>query len=173
MRLRHAPIEVRTLITALLVSCTATWAAGQLLLWRDYATADGDPGLSVEDMQVRFTGRTASLFEARVRGEMRPYLQNGEEMAELTAWAATGADRLTYDSRVAPVLEKRCTMCHKPAGQASFRPLTTFEEVRECVDAPPAPPLARQLLVTKVHLAGIGLLLRRCGRRSSPPRSRV
>ena len=80
-------------------------------------------------------------------------------MSVLAGWAREGAGREEYDRSVASLLDDRCVRCHNAIGQASFRRLDRYELVAAAVRAPSAPSITQQLLVTKVHLAGIGLLL--------------
>jgi hypothetical protein len=144
---------------AVLCCILLTLALGEALVLRMNRTADGGPFLSVLDLQLRFTGGYDSLFEARVRGEMRQYLDDAREVSLLAGWAREGGARSVWERSVGAVVEDRCVRCHNPAGQASFRRLDSYEAVLAAVHAPAAPTLGHQILVTKVHVAGIAVLL--------------
>lgn len=149
----------RALVLCLLICFVATWCVGEALIFHGNRHADRAPGLSVMDLQEKFTGGHGSLLEAQVQGAMRQYLDSAAEVALLTAWAQLGASEVRYRQDVAALIEERCVRCHRRGGQAAFRPLTTYAEARATALAPPAPPVAQQMLVTKVHVVGIGLIL--------------
>lgn len=151
--------EQRLLAGLFVITAMITLATGEALVLRDNRTADGSPWLSARDLQLRFTGNASSLFEARVRDDMRQYLADGTELSQVLAWVNSGAGRERYTRDVAALLEERCARCHRLGGRASFRPLQTYEEVKATVDSAAAPSLSHQLLVTKVHLGGLGILL--------------
>ena len=136
-----------------------TWALGEsLVLWSN-RHADGNPMLSVEDLRRRFTGGHTSMLEMQVRGPMRKYLDDAEEAATLISWIRQGASAEVYQRDVAALVDERCVRCHRGDGEAAFRPLTSYAQVKAAVDDAPAPSFRTQLLVTKVHVVGIGLLL--------------
>ncbi|KOS08339.1 hypothetical protein AM493_12415 [Flavobacterium akiainvivens] len=41
---------------------------------------------------------------------------------------------VTYNANVKAIIDANCVMCHNSAGQASFRPLTTYAEVKAAVE---------------------------------------
>jgi signal transduction histidine kinase/tetratricopeptide (TPR) repeat protein len=48
----------------------------------------------------------------------------------LPAATASAQERVTFSEHVAPILYKRCVICHRPAGQAPFS-LMTFDDARQ------------------------------------------
>jgi hypothetical protein len=153
------PQDRKVIIAGLLVVFTTTWAVGLSMVIRDNHMADGDPMLSVQDLQLRFTGGYTSLLQAQVEGGMRQHLENGQQVALIASWARAGGGQQGYRQDVGALIGERCGRCHQPGGEASFRPLQTFVQVQAAVEERPRPSVSRQLLVTKVHLAGLGLLL--------------
>lgn len=153
------PAPLRASATVALTTVVGVVLLGQALIYRTERMADGQPGLSVRDLQMHFTGGYDSLFEARVKNEMRQYFANGTELAVVAAWSKNGAHREEYERDVVGVLDDRCVRCHSPNGQASFRRLDSYEATLDAVQAPSAPGWSRQILIMKIHLAGIGLLV--------------
>lgn|GEM_PF-2830282 len=153
------PILGRATTAALLLLFAVIWAAGEALVVHEYRFADGEPGLSLKDLELKFTGGYGSLLEARIHGEMRPYLQSPAELALLSNWARNGASETGYRQDVAQLLEERCVRCHRAGGQAAFMPLGTFRQAVVAAKARSVPPFAHQMIVTKIHLFGIGLML--------------
>lgn len=41
---------------------------------------------------------------------------------------------VTYNANVKSIVDNNCVVCHNSAGQASFRPLTTYAEVKAAVE---------------------------------------
>lgn len=148
------------MLTLVILACfVVTWGLGEMLVFSTNRHADGDAMLSVADLQKRFTGGHKSLLEAQVSGPMRQYLDNGKEAATLIGWVRAGADEESYRQDVAALVDDRCVRCHRMGGEAAFRPLTSYADLRAASQAAPAPSFRGQLLVTKVHVVGLGLLL--------------
>ena len=157
--LRSFAPAAKALTGCLVVSLALTLVLGQAMVLRGTRSLDGKPGLSVTDLQLAFTGGYESLLEAQVHGDMRQYAENRNEVATLAAWAREGATREGYLTGASQVLDERCVRCHRTGGRASFRLLDTFDNARAVALTPAAPPLTRQLLVTKIHVFGIGMML--------------
>lgn len=155
--------ERRTLVTAAIVVMCAVWIAGEVLLYRDTQMADRTPGLSIADIEQRFTGRFDSLFEKQVQGDMRRYVKDDDQLALLVGWARSGAGEALYRREIAAILDDRCVRCHKADGDAAFLPLDSFEKAVVTVHAKAAPPVRQQLIITKLHLFGIGAMLAAAG----------
>ncbi len=151
--------EHRVAMTGLLASFAAAYLMGIGLVYRDNHLADGEPALSVRDLRIRFTMDAKSLLEARVRGDMRQYLGDSGELAAILDWLRAGAPEEGYRQATAAIFDERCVRCHHAGGQASFRPLVSYPAVAAAAVAPPAPSFSHQLLVTKVHVAGIAVMV--------------
>lgn len=41
---------------------------------------------------------------------------------------------VTYDAHVKTIIDNNCISCHADGGSASFRPLTTYSEVKDAVE---------------------------------------
>lgn len=148
----------RALVVCLLLIAATVFFFGEVLLVRTYRMVDGSPGLSLEDVRLAFTENSHSLLEARLRTDMREHVDEAE-LATLFAWVRSGGPRDDYDQSVAGVFEDRCLRCHKQGGAASFRPLETYDEVRQALADPPCPPFRSMVTITKIHLVGLGALL--------------
>ena len=40
---------------------------------------------------------------------------------------------VTYEGHIKAVIDNNCIVCHSPGGESSFRPFTSYEQVREAV----------------------------------------
>ncbi len=43
-------------------------------------------------------------------------------------------ETVTYTTNVQPIISSNCVSCHAPGATASFRPLTTYAEVKDAVE---------------------------------------
>ena len=150
--------SLRAVVTCLLLLSILVFGLGEWLLIRSHRMMDGSPGLSIADVQLKFQQQSRSMFEARLRTDMREHVDEAE-LATLLSWARSGASEERYRREVAGILDDRCVKCHKTGGMAGFRSLETLEQVRATILAPPTPPLRSMMTITKLHLVGIGLLL--------------
>jgi hypothetical protein len=153
------PLARKLVLAGLLVSFTGTWVLGEIMIVRNTQMADGEPGLACSDVVAQFDRGYGSLLQAFVENDMRVHTRSREEVEIVSTWARDGGGREGYDARVAKILDERCVGCHTPRGDASFRPLETFEQAQAAALAPSAPSFAKQLLTSKVHLVGIGLMI--------------
>ncbi|MFZ5470983.1 MAG: hypothetical protein ACOZIN_16265 [Myxococcota bacterium] len=158
MQLSSLSTSLKVLVTCVVLTVVATVGLGEALIWRHNQAADGNPGLSVRDLQLAFTGGYSSLLVAQIHGPMRQHLTDAAEVGLLTSWVMNGATPEGYRQDVAALLDDRCVRCHHSSGAASFRLLDNYERARAAAMAPPTPSVARQLQVTKVHVIGVGLL---------------
>ncbi len=152
------PAAVRVTGTLWLLVTLCLFVLGEGLLLRTYRHLDGDPGLSLSDVEIAFTVHSDSLLEARLRTDMREHLEEGD-LAVFLRWIREGGGARGYQEGVAALLDDRCTGCHRPGRSAAFRPLETFEQVSQALAEPPSPPTRWMVTTTKTHLLGIALLL--------------
>lgn len=53
----HAlPLDRKALVTAMVLLLAMAWILGEAMLYRDNALADHEPGPSIRDLELRFTG---------------------------------------------------------------------------------------------------------------------
>lgn len=128
-RLRSLAMPARLLLTGLLLGAGAGFVAAQVNLRATHGMADGQPGLSVEDVRRVFSGRPGwSLLAAKVDGgTMERHVPVASEKEILVAWANGGARREEF-APAREVLERRCLKCHAPGKQKEDRPFTRSAE---------------------------------------------
>lgn len=151
-------------VVALLAGWTATAAAEAIAT----AAADGRPGWSLRDVEVRLRGDRGSNRFARVLN--RPdghHLRDPALAAPLTAWArqalATGFDaaahRARFDELVEPVLAADCRRCHDRGGPAAALPLRSYADLAPLLAPDPGPGAAALLRRQAERLPALALLV--------------
>ena len=117
---------------ALLAAWAFDAAAGAAALSRQ----DGQPGLSLRDVELRYHGdRGRSRFAAQVQGGMLAHLADPADAARLPAGGrgpgAAGAEepRRAYEQWVRPVLARDCAACHVPGGEPGATPMRSYHEL--------------------------------------------
>ncbi|MBL7008427.1 MAG: hypothetical protein ISR76_05475 [Planctomycetes bacterium] len=157
----------RLFLAAVCLSLVASWAAGAWAAYGALAGADGRPGLSLRDVEVRYHGdRRRSRFSVMLNGPMLAHLADPGDAARLTAWARQpaapafdpAAHERRYEGWVQPLLARDCLGCHSPGGAAGLAPLRSYDELRPLLEADRGP--SWQGLARRSHrrLAVLGLL---------------
>jgi hypothetical protein len=134
------------------------YIAAVVNLYFAHHMADGLPGLSYDDIVATYHGYGGqTLLGTMVQGEMRPHLASDEQLRTILDWLKGGAPQDAF-APVKAILDEQCIGCHNAAGQASFRPLTTFAEVSTATKPSNGVSWARLALLSHQHFFGIGLL---------------
>jgi uncharacterized membrane protein len=124
LRLRTLPIAARVLLTGFLLAMVAGFVAAQVNLRLQHADLDGEPGLSLEDVEIAFHGKPGStLLTSKIApgGSMARYIPLPADRARLDDWVAGGATRANF-APVAQTLDRLCVRCHNPGGEMAQVP---------------------------------------------------
>ena len=150
------PYSRRVLYTATLIILGMGYLFALLNMYFTYAgRAGGNPlMLTPEDLIVAYSGSgKGSRLESALRGPMSTMLPADERNAVL-AWAAEGGARPVYDKTVAPLLEKRCMLCHD--GSNPHLPnLNGFDNLKKTTEKDTGTAIATLVRVSHIHLFGI------------------
>jgi hypothetical protein len=150
------PFSQRVLYTAALMVLGIGYLFAMLNIYFTYAgRSGGNPLLlSVDDLIVAYSGSgKGSRLEAALRGPMSAMLP-GDERNVLLTWAAEGGVRAPYEKTIAPVLEKRCGLCHD--GSNPHLPnLMTFDALKKVTEKDTGAAIPTLVRVSHIHLFGI------------------
>src|SRR5665811_141104 len=150
------PYSQRVLYTATIIVLGIGYLFALLNLYFTYAgRSGGNPYmLTTEDLIVAYSGSgKGSRLESALRGPMSTMLPADERNAVL-AWAAEGGARSAYEKSVAPVLEKRCMLCHD--GSNPHLPnLNGFDNLKKTTEKDTGTAIATLVRVSHIHLFGI------------------
>lgn len=152
------PLSMRILYTCVLCVVGLAYLFAFIYLFHTYSGRDGGTGLTYDDLVIAYTGSgKGSKIESALRGPMSTMLP-GDEASALIKWAQQGADRPTYDTFVAPLLEKRCLTCHD-GSNPHLVSLAGYENVKKVTDQDKGTDIFTLVRVSHIHLFGIVLFL--------------
>lgn len=152
------PMSVRVLYTCALCIIGLGYLFAFIYLFHTYSGRDGQPGLSYDDLVIAYTGSgEGSKLESALRGPMSTMLP-GDEAAALVTWVRGGADRPTYETFVAPLLEKRCVSCHD-GSNPHLSNLGSFDNVKKVTEQDKGTDIFTLVRVSHIHLFGIVMFL--------------
>jgi hypothetical protein len=167
VRLRDLPLPQRLLATWFLVALAAGFGAAQVNLRLQHAAADGEPGLSYDDVVATFHGTAeSSLLTSKISpgGSMAKNLPLPADRKTVTDWVRAGAREAEFPL-VAEVLARRCVRCHNPGGEmrqvpfaASRERAPEFARVKPLAEPGPLMSEASLAKSTHAHLFGMGTL---------------
>lgn len=127
---------------------------------------DGQPGLSVEDVQIAYYGEhQQTRLGAALNGSMGANLERPEEQKKVIFdWIENSDDVDEFNARVAPILNENCVMCHSQAADMGLPPLTNYEETIALTHTDTGASVQSLVRVSHIHLFGIAFILFFVGR---------
>lgn len=149
------PFSICILYTAALCILGMGYLFALIYLFHTYSGKDGNPmNLTYNDLVVAYTGSgKGSKLESALRGPMSSMLPK-DESAALVNWVQKGADRPTYESFIAPTLEKRCVSCHN-GSNPHLSNLVGFDNLMKVTEQDKGTAISTLVRVSHIHLFGI------------------
>ena len=157
LNLCNLSVSVKMLFSGYLLVVAIGYGMAMIQVMFTHGMADGQPGLSVEDIVYSYYGnRSGSLMESKLEGSMKANAPEDERF-KIIQWLRDGADEAAYNAGIKPVVERRCVLCHN-AEAAGLPDFSRFENVKKRAEASQGasfPSLAR---VSHIHLFGIAFI---------------
>lgn len=152
------PYSLRVLYTAALVVIGMGYLFALIYIFATYAPKDGNPrSLSYEDIVIGYSGSGEdSRLESALRGPMRSMLP-AEDTASIISWVREGADRPAYESRVRPIVDKRCLGCHD-GSNPHLANLSGFDNMQKVTEKDTGPAVTTLVRVSHIHLFGLSFI---------------
>jgi hypothetical protein len=148
------PLSMRTLFTGALIVLGLGYVFAMIQVYAVNSGRDGKPGLSVEDIVIAYSGSTeATKLEAALLGPMSGMLP-GDERGTIVGWVHRGLDKAEYGTHIAPIIEKRCLVCHD-GSNPHISNLNGYENVSKVAQIDTGMSLYTLVRVTHIHLFGI------------------
>jgi hypothetical protein len=152
------PVSMRILYTCVLCVIGLGYLFALIYLFHTYSGRDGGPGLTYEDLVIAYTGSgKGSKIEAALSGPMSTMLPADEKTA-VVKWVQGGADRPTYDTFVAPLLDKRCLACHD-GSNPHLVSLAGYDNVKKVTEQDKGTDIFTLVRVSHIHLFGIVMFM--------------
>lgn len=152
-------ISVKTLFSGYLFIVAIGYLMALIQLQLTHGLADGEYGLSVEDVSYSYYGnRSGSLLENKLNGSMSA-MATDEERAAIIKWVHDGADKAAYSSTgVEQIITTKCTACHSEAAGMSLPDFTSFETLHERAEVDTGATIQSLARVSHIHLFGIAFI---------------
>lgn len=152
------PMSLRILYTAALCILGMGYLFALIYLFHTYSGRDGNPlDLTYSDLVIAYTGSgKGSKLESSLRGPMSAMLPK-DEAAAVINWVQQGADRPTYETFIAPTLEKRCISCHDGSNPHLVN-LSGYDNIKKMSEQDTGTAIFTLVRVSHIHLFGISFI---------------
>lgn len=151
---QELPTSMRTLFTGALLVVGLGYLFAILYVFAAHSSADGQPGLSVEDIKITYSGSTETTpLEKALRGPMSGMLPQ-KDLATLIDWIHGGADKRSYNAGIESIIETNCLNCHD-GSNPHLSNLDGFENVQEVVAQDTGADVYTLVRVSHIHLFGL------------------
>ncbi|WP_347987999.1 hypothetical protein [Methylomonas sp. AM2-LC] len=154
----------KILNTVFLLTITLGYIVALMNTYYSHQGRDGKRGLSIDDIAIMYHGSyNQSRLETAINGIMEPNLKFKTDKEIISKWIHKGAEETTYQTEIAPILNRDCAICHTPTINASLPDLSNYKGVKEVTHSGGA-PLPSLVRVSHIHLFGIAFILYFIGR---------
>ncbi|MFQ5428236.1 MAG: hypothetical protein ACE5EZ_04560 [Thermodesulfobacteriota bacterium] len=163
-RFSDCSVSERLLYTSFILLLGVGYVFAMLLIFMDTSYEDGTPGLSVEDINIKYRGnRSGTRLEQALIGKMKSYRTN-KEASTIISWIHDGAPRERFDKEIQPILQAKCVICHNPALGQNIPDLSNYEAVTALGEMDTGDPIAVLVRVSHIHLFGMAMMFYLLGR---------
>ena len=150
--LHNLPISRRISMTIFLVITGIGYIFGFFNILLSYGSNDGQPGLSIKDVQIAFYGaRDKTALEKSIDGSMRTYFASDGDYDKVKEWLADGFKESDFET-VKPILDTSCNTCHSSAAQVADVVLETYEDNKEYLVQDTGKPVPRLVAISHTHI---------------------
>jgi hypothetical protein len=153
------PYSQRVLFTATLLLFGFGYLFALVNIYDTYAgRAGGNPMmLTYQDIVVGYSGSgKGTVLESALNGPMRNMLPQ-EERSTIISWVANGAKSEKFEPDIKPIIAKRCMICHD-GSNPHIPNFSTLDGVKKVTAADTGPSNATLVLISHIHLFGIGFI---------------
>ncbi len=155
LNLTRLSLPVKVLFTFYLLITSVGFVVAGILILLSHGMYDGKFGVSIEDIVYSYYGkRDGSKLEIALKGSMKPYATE-EERKILIQWVRKGAPDNEIDTKVMPIIKKRCASCHSQMPELD---LTKKEILKEVAKVDTGISILRLTKLSHVHLFGMSFI---------------
>lgn len=151
---QELPVGMRVLFTSTLMVLGLGYAFAALYVFAAHSGADGEPGLSVEDIKITYSGsKEITHLESALQGPMSGMLPQ-RDLDAILSWVRAGADKRTYTSEIEPLVDQYCLSCHD-GSNPHLSNLDGYENIQAVVAQDTGADLYTLVRVSHIHLFGL------------------
>jgi hypothetical protein len=151
----YLPMSMRVLFTMVLLVFGTGYLMAMIQVWESHASRDGDPMISGKDLMIAYSGNPeGTKLESALRGPMADMLPP-EKREVVFAWLHEGAKAEEFDSKINPIMQEHCVMCHAPSVNPHLPDLTNKDGVMKVAAKDEGMNIHTLVRVSHIHLFSI------------------
>jgi len=151
---QELPVSMRTLFTSALLVLGMGYLFATLYIFAAHSGADAQPGLSVDDIKVTYSGsKETTPLESALRGPMSGMLPQAD-LAVLLEWIRTGATKKDFAAGIEEIIAANCLSCHD-GSNPHLANLDGFDNISLVVVQDTGADLFTLVRVSHIHLFGL------------------
>lgn len=164
-RFSDCSVSERLLYTLFIGLISVGYAFAMFMIFITIAPVDGEPGLSVKDIDIKYRGSSSNTrLEQALAGIMK-HNRTEAEFKTIVSWIRDGGSEARFASEIRPIFAERCVVCHNPDSSMGIPDLTEYELVMPLVSGVDTGESVGALVrVSHIHLFGLGLVFYLLGR---------
>jgi hypothetical protein len=163
-RFADCSVSEKLLYTLFIMLLGTGYLFAMVMLYITVSSEDGKPGLSIEDISIKYHGeRSSTRLEQALGSNMTPY-RSDQDFKTVTLWIHDGASEAKFNKDVKPIIDKKCVGCHSPNTGMHVPDLNGFDNVSKLVEMDTGDPFVTLVRVSHIHLFGLGLIFYMLGR---------
>lgn len=151
---QELPVSMRVLFSGALLVLGFGYLFAIVYVFAAHSSADGRPGLSVDDIKITYSGSTETTpLEKALRGPMSGMLPQ-QDLQTMLEWIHDGADKRTYNAGIESIVETNCLSCHD-GSNPHLTNLDGFDNIQTVVAQDTGQDLFTLVRVSHIHLFGL------------------
>jgi hypothetical protein len=151
---QELPTSMRTLFTGALLVVGLGYVFAMLYVFAAHSGADGNPGLSVDDIKITYSGsKGITRLESALKGPMSRMLPQ-KDLAAMLEWIRDDAGKQAYSASIEAIVETNCLSCHD-GSNPHLSNLDGFERIQEVLTQNTGADLYTLVRVSHIHLFGL------------------
>jgi len=164
-RFADASVSEKILDSMFLITIGCAYLFALLNLYYTHQGRDGEPGLSVKDVEFAYYGsHNQTRLGAAINGPMESNLPNLAAKQTILDWINNGAKEPEFHEKVEPIMQENCIMCHSAESGMSIPHFTSYANVVALTEMDTGATIPALVRVSHIHLFGIAFILFFVGR---------
>jgi len=164
-RFSDVSISEKLLDSMFLLMMGTAYLFALLHMYYSHEGRDGEPGLSAKDVMIAYYGtHEQTRLGAAIQGPMANNFPSEQAKQDVLDWIARGTSEEEFESKVKPIFENNCIMCHSTESGMGLPALATYSDVMALTEMDTGVSVPALVRVSHIHLFGIAFILFFVGR---------
>ena len=142
-------------LSTFLLICGVGYLLGVVNIYMSYSPVDGNPGLSIKDIELAFHGDpTASKLEKAITGNMQQYINSPDDGKKMIAWINAGHSENAYPT-VQPLFATNCDACHSKDVATAGIIIDDYKSLEPLLESDSGISWPRLITLSHIHINGL------------------